>query len=47
MLGLGLVAIVCGSGFLEFRDFFGLGVVRFFYGLVGFSVFLRLEVFSG
>ena len=39
MLGLGLVTVVCFSGFLEFRDLFGLGVVRFFYGLVGFSVF--------
>ena len=44
---LGLVTVVYGSVFLGFRDFFRLGLVRFFYGLVGFSVLLRLEVFSG
>ena len=39
--------VLYGSGFLGCGDFLRLGLVRFFYGLVGFSVLLRLEVFSG
>ena len=44
---LGLVTVVQGLGFLGFRVVSRLWLARFAYGLVGFWVFPRLEVFSG
>ena len=44
---LGLVTVVLGRGFLEFRVLLRLGLASFSYGWVGFGVFQRLEVFSG
>ena len=38
--------VFVGLGFLGFRVLFCLGLARFTYVLVGFSVFYRLEVFS-
>ena len=49
MLGyiLGLVTVSRGLGYLGFRVISRLGLATFAYGLVGFWVFLGLDVFGG